>query len=86
MDTLLLDVYEAYAPLYQKSGASLRLNLPEECLPKIKCDAGRLREVLGILLENALAYGVSQQDGAVELEAVRAGNAFPSAWPTMGRG
>jgi signal transduction histidine kinase len=73
VDTLLLDVYEAYAPLYQKSGASLRLNLPEECLPKIKCDAGRLREVLGILLENALAYGVSQQDGAVELEAVRAG-------------
>ncbi len=73
VDTLLLDVYEAYAPLYQKGGASLRLNLPEECLPKIKCDAGRLREVLGILLENALAYGVSQQGGAVELEAVRAG-------------
>lgn len=72
-DALLLDVYEAYAPLYQKNGASLRLNLPEDCLPRIRCDAERLRQVLGILLDNALCYGVSQERPAVELEAVRTG-------------
>jgi signal transduction histidine kinase len=88
VDTLLLDVYEANAPLYQKGGASLRLNLPEECLPKIKlrCGGG-LERLLGILLENALAYGVSAAGRSGELESRPCGKrVIPSGVADHGAG
>ena len=69
LDTLLLNVYEAYAPVYQKNGCTLRLNLPEDALPRVRADGERLKQVLGILLDNALTYGVTQQQRSVELAA-----------------
>lgn len=69
LDTLLLNVYEAYAPVYQKNGYSLRLELPEDALPRVRADGERLRQVLGILLDNALAYGVTPERRTVELKA-----------------
>lgn len=67
LDTLLMNVYESYAPLYQKSGCSLSLLLPEEELPQIRGDGGRIQQVLGILLENALSYGMTQENRSVTL-------------------
>ena len=69
LDTLLLNVYEAYAPVYQKNGCTLRLDLPEDALPRVRADGERLKQVLGILLDNALTYGVTQQQRTVELAA-----------------
>ena len=67
LDTLLLNVYEAYAPVFQKNGCTLRLELPEDALPRVRADDERLRQVLGILLDNALAYGVTQEQPTVEI-------------------
>lgn len=67
LDTLLLDRYEAYAPLFHKSGYQLSLLLPEGTVAPIRADGERLKQVLSILLENALAYGVSDEHRAVEL-------------------
>lgn len=67
LDTLLLDRYEAYAPIFQTSGYQLSLLLPEGALVPIRADGERLKQVLSILLENALAYGVTAQSRAVEL-------------------
>ena len=67
LDTLLLNVYESYLPLYGKNGCNLVLTLPDARIPKIAGDAERLRQVLGILLDNALSYGVSAEARTVEL-------------------
>ncbi len=67
-DTLALDVYEAYLPLCRKNGVSLQVRLPEERPPEIRCDAERLKQVIGILMDNALAYGVTEEQRSVELE------------------
>ncbi len=67
LDTLLLDCYEAYAPLYHKNGCTLRVSLPEGALPQVRADGERLKQVLVILLENALAYGVTNERRSVEL-------------------
>ena len=67
LDTLLLDCYEAYAPLYQKNGCALRVSLPEGALFQVRADGERLKQVLAILLENALAYGVTSERRFVEL-------------------
>jgi len=69
LDTLLLNVYEAYAPVYQKNGCTLRLELPENALARVRADGERLKQVLGILLDNALAYGVTREQRTVELKA-----------------
>ena len=70
LDTLLMNVYESYAPLYQKNGCSLALLLPEEKLPQIRGDGGRIQQVLGILLENALSYGMTRENRSVTLSVV----------------
>ncbi len=73
MDTVLLNVYEAQAPLFFSRGCTLTLTLPEEPLPRITADAERLSEVLIILLDNALSYGVTQTCRTVALAAKRSG-------------
>ena len=69
LDTLLLNVYEAHAPVYRANGCALRLELPEDALPRMRGDGERLKQVLGILLDNALTYGVTDEQRMVELTA-----------------
>ncbi|MEN6418836.1 MAG: HAMP domain-containing sensor histidine kinase [Clostridiaceae bacterium] len=66
-DTLLLNVYESYLPLYGKNGCTLVLTLPDAPVLKIAGDGERLSQVLGVLLDNALSYGVSAEQKTVEL-------------------
>ena len=56
MDTLLIDTYDAYLPLCRQKGIDLRLALPENALPKLCADAERIRQILAILLDNAMTY------------------------------
>lgn len=67
LDTLLLDLYEEYTPVCRQAGMKLELDLPEEMLPKIHGDAFRLKQVLLILLNNALQY--SQSKKPIQLKA-----------------
>ncbi len=55
MDTLLIDTYDAYLPLCRQKNIDLQLVLPEQPLPKFYGDAERIRQVLAILLDNAIA-------------------------------
>lgn len=69
VDTLLLNVYEAQLPVFARSGCILRLELPEAPLPHILADGDRLAQVLSILLDNALSYGITQEQRQVALSA-----------------
>ena len=55
-DTLLLDTYEAFLPLARERGVQLSIELPEASIPPCSCDQERIRQVLAILLDNALCY------------------------------
>lgn len=56
LDTLLIGAAEVYRPLAKQKDVGLTLDLPEETLPTVKGDAERLRQILAVLLDNALQY------------------------------
>ena len=55
-DTLLLDVYEAYEPLAREKSIRLSIQLPDTALSPCLCDPERIRQILGILIHNAVSY------------------------------
>lgn len=55
-DTLLLDTYEAFEPIAAEKSIRLTVTLPENAVPPVSCDRERIRQVLDILLHNALSY------------------------------
>lgn len=67
LDTLLIDTYEAFLPACRKRDTNLHLELPDDTLPKIEADQERLKQVLFILLDNALTY--SPSGGSITLSA-----------------
>lgn len=56
MDTLLIETYEAFLPACKEKQITLRLELPDTALPPIQADPERIRQILFILLDNALTY------------------------------
>lgn len=56
LDTLLIETYEAFLPICREKNIKLLLDLPDETLPRISADRERLKQVLFILLDNALLY------------------------------
>lgn len=64
-DTFLLDFVEGVEPLAAQRGKRLETRLPASALPLVWADGYRLRQLLGILLDNALDY--APPDSAVEL-------------------
>lgn len=68
MDTLLIDVWETWLSPCRQRGIKLNIKLKDECYPKIPCDKERIRQVLGILLDNAISY--SSTGTSIELEAM----------------
>lgn len=57
LDTLVLEIFEAFWPLAKEKGMSLFVKLPEASLPYCHCDKQRIGQVLSILLHNAISYG-----------------------------
>lgn len=56
LDTLLLETYEKYEPLAHQKCLHLDISLPDEPVSPCICDAARITQVLGILLDNAMSY------------------------------
>lgn len=55
-DTILLDAFEMFDPLFRRKNIRLRLHLPAEETPPVCCDRDRMIQVLSILLDNAMSY------------------------------
>lgn len=56
LDTLLLDTFESFEPIAAERAIRLLIELPEDTVPPVSCDPQRIRQVLAILLHNALSY------------------------------
>lgn len=56
IDTLLIETYEIFLPLFQQSERNLYLDIPETSFPIFHGDKERLQQVLAILLDNTLSY------------------------------
>lgn len=59
LDELLLNLLETYDPLCRSRGGRLLLKLPDSTLPRVRKDEDLCRQILVILLDNALSYGIS---------------------------
>jgi Signal transduction histidine kinase len=55
-ESYLIDLYDTYSALCRKKEYQLLLDFPEEALPKIYADKGRLTQIIGILIDNAVSY------------------------------
>ena len=56
IDTLLIETYEAFLPLFRQKELDFELDLQEDELPIISGDKDRLKQILCILLDNAISY------------------------------
>lgn len=55
-DNLCLEVYDQFYPLAKQGGHPLTLALPDHSVPSIQGDEERLRQLLSILLRNAMEH------------------------------
>ncbi len=72
IDTILLDTYENYELIAKEKNINFFIELPEEEIPKYKCDKDRLIQVLFILINNAFSY--SKENGTVKLKLLYKNN------------
>ncbi len=56
MDTLLIESYDTYSILCSERNCKLYINLPQEPLHKMNGDKERLKQVVAILLDNAMTH------------------------------
>ncbi|MDE6204366.1 MAG: HAMP domain-containing histidine kinase [Lachnospiraceae bacterium] len=56
LDTLVINSYESFEPLAKEKSVTLSIELPEDTLPACSCDPDRIRQVISILLHNAISY------------------------------
>lgn len=70
-DALLLRLFESFEPVCREKGISLLLHMPEDLLPPVLSDSACLYQLLTILLENAIAYGIppSGEKQVIHLDA-----------------
>lgn len=65
LDTLFMNVFEAFQPLAKEKSITLSISLPERALPLCLADPDRISQVLSILLHNAVSY--TPEHGKIEL-------------------
>ena len=71
-DTLLLETAEGFYPLARQKVLALLLEVPDDPLPPVAGDPGRLRQILTVLLDNAVSY--TPPGGRVTLSGHRRGD------------
>lgn len=67
IDTLLIEIYDMFCSCYNNKNYRLHLSLPEEELPVIYGDAERIKQILTILIDNAMSY--TPAEGVIALMA-----------------
>lgn len=68
LDTLVLNVCEAFENMAALKHISITVELPEDALPDCMCDSERITQVLTIFLHNAISY--TPEGGKIHLSAV----------------
>lgn len=71
LDTLLLDTFEAFEAIAQEKSVRLFVELPDYAISPVFCDPERIRQVLAILLHNAVSY--TDQGGIIRLSLTSEG-------------
>lgn len=56
MDKLLIDTYDTFVPFCKEREKQLKLELQEDMLPRVEGDSLRIKQVLAVLLDNAVSY------------------------------
>lgn len=64
-DTLLIDAYEAFLAPAKENGLTLEITLPENSVSSCKMDPARIKQVIAILISNAISY--SREKGYIRL-------------------
>lgn len=67
LETLLLDAAEWFEPAAAEKHIHISVSLPEQTLPRCRCDQQRIRQVLSVLVDNAVSY--AGEGGRVVLSA-----------------
>lgn len=65
LDTLLLNTSEAFESLAKSKKISITVSLPDHAIPPLICDKARIRQLLSILLHNAVSY--TPEEGSIKL-------------------
>lgn len=86
LDTLLLDCYEAFLAPAREKDIKLSIELPKEDISKCEADPDRIRQVIGILLSNAISYsggnipentsGGRLEQGQIQIKLMEMDHAF----------
>lgn len=71
IDTLLREIKGDFAPVAEKKGLSITVELPVNGLPLLTGDEQRIKQTMAVLLENALRY--TPEGGKISLTAQRHG-------------
>lgn len=66
IDELLLNLLELYEPILISKGGTLSLLLPDEPLPPVSADPDLCQQIFTILLDNAIAYALTDESCANE--------------------
>ncbi|MBU3806544.1 MAG: HAMP domain-containing histidine kinase [Candidatus Fournierella pullistercoris] len=69
-DTFLLDFAESIEPLAVQAGRKIQVELPDKEVPLLQCDSYRLRQLLTILVDNALRF--APEHTTIRLQLVQA--------------
>ena len=56
LDTVLIDFVDSMTPVAEKKDIFLEIRLPDDTLPPVSVDEDRIRQLLAILVDNALRY------------------------------
>lgn len=65
LDTLLLDSYEAFLAPAAEKDILIKISLPEDTVPPISIDPNRIKQVVSIILGNAVSY--TPESGVIEI-------------------
>lgn len=84
LDTLLLDVYEAFESMALAKKQIIRIQLPEDLLPPCHCDKERMYQVFAILLHNAISY--TPESGNIQLTLIKTKERFSISFADSGVG
>lgn len=71
LETIVLDVYEMFYDAAAKESRGFNAELPDESLPLVPCDEERIKQVLIILIDNALSY--TEKGTPLEIELKKKG-------------